>query len=91
MVVIPAKAGTHGATASGGMGSSLRACEEIGVLFTKPSLRGAERRSNPGARGTPHAVRWIAPAFAGAGFAARNGGLEDRFFHKPLRWNDNYN
>jgi hypothetical protein len=27
-------------------------------------------------------VRWIAPAFAGAGFAARNNGLEDRFFHK---------
>jgi hypothetical protein len=46
------------------VGSSLRACEEIGVLFSKPSLRGAERRSNPGARGTPHGVRWIAPAFA---------------------------
>jgi hypothetical protein len=47
------------------------ACEESGVLFSNPSLRGVERRSNPGPRGTAHAVRWIAPAFAGAGFRLR--------------------
>jgi hypothetical protein len=35
-------------------------------------------------------VRWIAPAFAGAGFRLRLAmtGLEDRFLHTLLRWND---
>jgi hypothetical protein len=64
------------------MDSGFRACEEIDDLISNPSLRGAQRRSNPGARGRPHAVRWIASP------AARNDGLEDRFLHKLFRRND---